>query len=118
MLSWDLYHLLDGFNTLEGAHTQLASLRVSTYDSLSFGLFQVASQLLPYKVTTYKFNLLSGSLPVVAKAAPYVDTSYNYNDAQVSMGKAAVHCTSTQSLQCETRNEVFKSFLLINTYFE
>ena len=54
-----------------------------------------------------KFNLLSNSLPVAANAASYVDTSYNYNDAQVSMGKAAVHCTSAQSLHCETRNKVF-----------
>ena len=65
---------------------------------------------------TYKFNLLSNSLPVAANAAPYVDTSYNYNDAQVSIGKAAVHCTSVQSLHCETRNKVFKLFLLINIY--
>ena len=65
---------------------------------------------------TYKFNLLSDSLPVVANAAPYVDTSYNYDDAQVSIGKAAVHCTSAQSLHCETRNKVSKSFPLINIY--
>ena len=65
---------------------------------------------------TYKFNLLSNSLPVAANAAPYVDTSYNYNDAQVSIGKAAVHCTSAQSLHCETRNKVFRSFPLINVY--
>ena len=110
MFSCSLYHLPDRFGNLEGAHIQLASLRVGMYDSLSLGLFHVASQLLPYKEITYNFNLFSDSLLVVAKAAPYVDTSYNYNYAQVSMGKAAVHCTSTQSLHCETRNEVFKSF--------
>ena len=118
MFSCNLYRLLDRFDSLEGVRTQLASLRVGTYDSLSLGLFQVAHSYLPYKETTYNFNLLSDSSLVVAKAAPYVDTSYNYNNAQVSMGKAAVHCTSTQFLHCETRNKVFKSFPLINTYSE
>ena len=45
------------------------------------------------------------SLLAIAKAVQYIDTSYSYHNAQVSMGKAAVHCTSTQSLHCETRNK-------------
>ena len=53
----------------------------------------------------YKIYLLSYPLLVVAKAVQYIDTSYNYYNAQVSIGKAAVHCTSTQSLHCETRNK-------------
>ena len=74
------------------------------------GSFQAASPLLPYKEIIYKFNLLSGSLLVATKAVPYVDTSCDYNNAWMSMSKVAVHCTSTQSLHCKTRNEVFKSF--------
>ena len=46
---------------------------------------------------------------VVIKAVQYINTSYNYYNAQVSMGKAAVHCTSTQSLHCETRNKKYSS---------
>ena len=53
-----------------------------------------------------------------AKAVPYVDTNYDYNNVWMSVGKAAVHCTPMQSLHCKTRNEVFKSFLLTSTYFE
>ena len=101
---------LMGLVTWKARSHSLPLLRVGIYVSLSLGLFQVASQLLPYKEISYKFNLLSGSLPVVAKAVPYVDTNYDYNNAWMSMGKVAVHCTSTQSLHCETRNRVFKSF--------
>ena len=79
----------------------------------SLGSCQAASPLLPYKEIIYKFNLLSGSLLVATKAVPRDDTSCDYNDAWTSMSKAAVHCTSTQSLHCKTRNEVFKSFFLL-----
>ena len=82
-----------------------AFLRVGAYNSLSFSLFKWLHGLLPCRQIVYKFYLLSYSLLVVAKAVQYIDTSYNYYNAQVSMGKAAVHCTSTQSLHCETRNK-------------
>ena len=104
--------LLNRFGNLKGVHTRLAFLRVGAYDSLSIGLFKWLHSYLPCRQITHKFYLLSDSLLVVAKAAPYIDTSYNYDNAQVSMGKVAVHCTSTQPLHCETRNKVFKSFLI------
>ena len=86
-------------------HIRLAFLRVGAYDSLSISLFKWLHGLLPCSRIIYKFYLLSYSLLVVAKTVQYIDTSHNYYDAQVSMGKAAVHCTSTQSLHCETRNK-------------
>ena len=105
MLSCYLYHLLDKSGDLEGVHIRLAFLRVGAYDSLSISLFKWLHGLLPCRQIIYKFYLLSYSLLVVAKAVQYIDTSYNYYNAQVSMGKAAVHCTSTQSLHCETKNK-------------
>ena len=105
LFSCYLYHLLDESGDLEGVHIRLAFLRVGAYTSLSFSPFKWLHGLLPCRQIVYKFYLLSYSLLVVAKAARYVDTSYNYYNAQVSMGKAAVHCTSTQSLHCETRNK-------------
>ena len=105
LLSRYLYHLFDKSGDLEGVHVRLAFLRVGTYDSLSINLFGWLHGLLPCRRIIYRIYLLSYPLPVVAKAVQYIDTSYNYYNAQVSMGKAAVHCTSTQSLHCETRNE-------------
>ena len=105
MLSRYLYHLLDKSGDLEGVRIRLAFLRVGTYNSLSISLFKWLHSLLPCRRIIYKIYLLSRSLLVVAKAVQYIDTSYNYYNAQVSMGKAAVHCTSTQSLHCETRNK-------------
>ena len=105
LLSRYLYHLFDKSGDLEGVHVRLAFLRVGTYDSLSINLFEWLHGLLPCRRIIYRIYLLSYPLPVVAKAVQYIDTSYNYYNAQVSMGKAAVHCTSTQSLHCETRNE-------------
>ena len=107
--SCNLYHLLDGFGNVEGALTACL-LWEWVRTTRSLGSFQAASPLLPYKEIIYNFNLLSGSLLVAAKAVPYVDTSCDYNNAWMSMSKVAVHCTSTQSLHCKTRNEVFKSF--------
>ena len=92
------------------ARSQLASFESGYIQLALFCSFQAALPLLPYKEIIYKFNLLSGSLLVATKAVPYVDTSCGYNNAWMSMSKAAVHWTSTQSLHCETRNKVFKSF--------
>ena len=105
LLSRYLYHLLDKSGDLEGVHVRLAFLRVGAYDSLSINLFEWLHGLLPCRRIIYRIYLLSYPLLVVAKAVQYIDTSYNYYNAQVSMGKAAVHCTSTQSLHCETRNK-------------
>ena len=105
LLSRYLYHLFDKSGDLEGVHVRLAFLRVGSYDSLSINLFEWLHGLLPCRRIIYRIYLLSYPLPVVAKAVQYIDTSYNYYNAQVSMGKAAVHCTSTQSLHCETRNK-------------
>ena len=95
-----LYHLLDKLGDLEGVRIRLAFLRVGTYDSLSINLLKCATE-------PHRLQILPALIPllVVAKAVQYINTSYDYYNAQVSMGKAAVHCTSTQSLHCETRNK-------------